>query len=206
MNILDIFCGTKSWTKMYKVEDTVLTLDLDYTFSPTFCRNILTFDYKSEIDIPIDVIYASPPCDLYFTNLKHLKGTTIYTEIDKKLSIELVQKTIEIIKYFSPKFFIIENPVGKMRRHFPEILNYRYKTVSYCMYGFPIRKNTDIWTNLNFIPKRCIHKKHEFGIRQQKFGIKRYNPHNSYSKRENGRIPPILTDEIYQLIKKEKVP
>ncbi len=27
--------------------------------------------------------------------------------------------------------------------------------MSYCMYGFEYRKNTDLWTNINFQPLRC---------------------------------------------------
>lgn len=28
-------------------------------------------------------------------------------------------------------------------------------TVSYCWYGFVCRKNTDLWTHIHFLPKRC---------------------------------------------------
>jgi hypothetical protein len=30
------------------------------------------------------------------------------------------------------------------------------KTVSYCRYGFGYQKNTDLWTNVPFEPKRCV--------------------------------------------------
>jgi hypothetical protein len=36
-------------------------------------------------------------------------------------------------------------------------LSHLRKTVSYCRYGFPYRKNTDLWTNIDFQPLRCAH-------------------------------------------------
>jgi hypothetical protein len=70
----------------------------------------------------------------------------------------LVRRTREIIQYFNPSRWVIENPVGLLR-HQPimDDLSHLRKTVSYCRYGFPYRKNTDLWTNIDFQPLRCAH-------------------------------------------------
>ena len=83
--------------------------------------------------------------------------------------MKLVCKAAEIITYVNPKFYVIENPVGLLRQFLPEDDR---KTVSYCMYGYPYRKNTDLWTDVPFTPRRCVsgsycfHKK-TFGVHGQ---------------------------------------
>ena len=63
--------------------------------------------------------------------------------------------------------------------------------MSYCKYGYPYRKNTDLWTDVPFTPRRCLsgsycyHKK-TFGVHGQhcqkgdkvyvENGVKRFFP------------------------------
>ena len=42
----------------------VFDVDIDPTFEPDYCGDILQWDYKSLDFIP-DVIWSSPPCDQY---------------------------------------------------------------------------------------------------------------------------------------------
>ena len=99
--VLELYCGTKSWTKQYEKDSSwqIDTLDNNKKFSPTICTNILTWDYKGLA--PYDVIYASPPCNLYFTPIKNLQGNKKFSENDVILSKKFVEKTIEIIQYFN---------------------------------------------------------------------------------------------------------
>ena len=200
MNILSLFSGTQSWTKYYNSEDTVLSVDIAFLYPNTLCRDILTWNYKTEIseylDSMPDVVYASPPCNLYFTNMRQLNSICTYTDWEKQLSLDLVNKTIEIISWCRPKYYIIENPVGKMKQHYPKLFNKEPLTVDYCQYGMGWKKPTNLWTNVELMPKRCNHHKvkHAATIRHAK---------NGYVTNEQYRamIPPLLSLEITNLIK-----
>ena len=59
---------------------------------------------------------------------------------------KIVKCTLDIIEYFKPKYFFIENPRGKLRK-LDVIKGYDRSTVTYCQYGDKRMKPTDIWTN-----------------------------------------------------------
>jgi hypothetical protein len=72
------------------------------------------------------------------------------------LADSIVLRVLEIIGYFNPKVYMIENPqTGLLKtRNFMEAIP--FYDVSYCMYGFDYRKNTRIWSNLEgFDAKKC---------------------------------------------------
>ena len=211
INILSLFSGTGSWTKPYENDSSfnIIQLDnnTDMLTNADIQEDILKWDYKewflkSGLN-KIDVIYASPPCNLYFTNLKHLNGCIRYTEPDKQLSIKLVDRTIEILKYFKPAFWVIENPMAKMRKHYPEILGEKPKVFYYCMWGMRYKKPTDIWTNLKIESPKCPHKRHDFYVSQNKkrniYDLVEFQK----SKKERDRIPERLCTAFSGGIKQE---
>jgi len=60
----------------------------------------------------------------------------------------MVKKTIEIINYFNPKIWIIENPqTGKLKDR-PFMLEMKYNDCDYCKYGYGCRKRTRFWNNI----------------------------------------------------------
>ena len=143
MKTLDLFCGTKSFTKIAdKMGYETYTLDILEKFNPTYCCDLMTWDYKQ---LPVgyfDIIWASPNCkDYSILNLlsKQVKDLTE--------SNNLVKKALEIIEYFNPKYWYLENPQsGKLKEQdFMEYLP--YNDVDYCKYGFDYRKRTRIWNN-----------------------------------------------------------
>ncbi len=88
-----------------------------------------------------DVIWASPPCTSYSIAAisHHREKNPITGNLDPvsdfaKLSDNLVQHTIELIRELQPKYWFIENPRGGLRKMtFMKDLP-RY-TVTYCQYG-----------------------------------------------------------------------
>ena len=96
----------------------------------------------------VDIIWASPPCT-YFSvaSIGHHwnKNHTPKTK-EAVLGCEIVKKTIEIIDYFCPDYYFIENPRGKLRK-LDFMKRFDRTTVSYCSYGDTRLKPTDIWTN-----------------------------------------------------------
>ena len=123
MNILELFSGTHSIGKVFAGEN-IISVDLDSKFNPTHLVDILTFDYKQYPADYFNYIHASPPCILYSQsqlswynrNKRHnITGEMVLwtkelhqeciTESDK-----LVLKVLEILEYFKPKYWTIENP------------------------------------------------------------------------------------------------
>lgn len=163
MKVLELFSGTHSIGKVAKSRGwSVVSLDLSNADINT---DILKWDYKKFYKVgSFDIIWASPPC-VYFSILRNcnigrkLKDGSILTkkQIEEDIinkGLPILRKTEEIIKYFKPKYFFIENPqTGKMKEY---LKHYNFYDVDYCKYGFDYRKRTRIWTNLkNFDAKIC---------------------------------------------------
>jgi hypothetical protein len=156
MNVLELFSGTKSVGKVcdklgWKSVSVDLLLPADHQ-----C-DILKFDYKQYPKDYFDIIWASPPCTDY-SQLKHccfgrkLNDGTIYTkeqnEKDMNEADKLVCKSLEIINYFQPHYWFIENPqTGKLKDR-SIMKNIPFYDVDYCMYSdWGYKKSTRIWTN-----------------------------------------------------------
>ena len=142
LRALDLFSGTGSvsaaWRRAGHECD---SLDLDPRFAPTICANVLSWDYKALPRGHYDAIWASCPCENY-----SIARSNALTPRDVELADSLVRRTLEIIEWFRPKAWFVENPAGSLlwrRFTWPRLV-----TTSYCAYGFPYRKNTTIATNL----------------------------------------------------------
>ena len=69
----------------------------------------------------------------------------------------MLNRTFEIIDYFQPKHWFVENPHTARTKDY--IHDKPFFVVDYCMYGMPYRKRTNIWTNLkSFEPLLCDKK------------------------------------------------
>lgn len=152
LQILELFSGFASWTKPFKEDGhEIITLDYNCKFKPTICEDVLKWDYKNSSLKP-DIIFASPDCT-YFSIARVRWG---YPEDKLDWTKSLWLKTFEIIGYFKPDFYLIENPRGKARKYFPV----GYKNLDYCMYNYKIgdywiKKPTDLWTNIPMEFKKC---------------------------------------------------
>jgi site-specific DNA-cytosine methylase len=145
MNCLDLFCGTKSFTKeAIKFGYECYTVDILEQFEPTFCCDILEWDYKQFPRGFFKIIWASPNCKDY-SSLNFLSTK----KKDLTHSNKLVEKTIEIIEYFNPTYWYMENPDGGLLRDQDCItMNWLpHNTIDYCKYGFSTRKRTRIWND-----------------------------------------------------------
>ena len=122
MRVLELFSGTQSVGKVcHNLNWEVISVDInDYKgkHTPTHQVDILQFNYKQYPKDHFDVVWASPPCVFYSrlqdVNLnRRRKDGTIFTKemLDAKMSLadSWVQKAIEIINFFQPKKWFIEN-------------------------------------------------------------------------------------------------
>lgn len=156
MRVLELFSGTGSVGKVCKQLDwDVVSVDL--LLPADHQCDIMEFDYKQYPKDYFDIVWASPPCTEY-SNLQSCwlgrkkKDGVIYTkEIMEKNMDEadkLVLKAFEIIEYFNPHYWFLENPAtGKLKSR--DIMKDKpYYDVSYCMYSnWGYEKKTRIWTN-----------------------------------------------------------
>ena len=209
MNHLELFSGTHSFGKSsIKLGYNVVSLDRDLGASCPFTdyvsqthiqEDILTWDYTQYPVGHFKLITASPVCT-WWSNLRRswigrkLKahGDTIITSeiIDRDIElygVPMVDKMFEIINYFNPEFYIIENPKsGRMKDYISDLIP--YYDISYCMYGLGYRKETRFWTNITGLQiKKCNHKKHKNNIGAGTIG-------DVFNKIDKYRIPNELLD------------
>jgi hypothetical protein len=148
MKILELFAGSRSIGKAAeKLGWEVFSSDLIDFENINYAVSILDFDV-TKVPFQPDVIWSSPPCTGFSVaaigrNWNHDKTPKTDTA---RLGIQLVEKTIEVIKHFNPQYFFIENPRGMLRK-MPIMEQFKRNSVTYCQYGDERMKPTDIWTN-----------------------------------------------------------
>src|SRR5665648_262934 len=155
VRLLDLFSGTGSFAKVSKCFGwEVISLDIDRRPHITHCEDILSFNYKQYPVGYFDIITASPPCTKY-----SMASRIPIKDRDLTNSNAMVEKTLEIIKYFDPKYWFIENPQSGYLKTQSFMDNLPFTDVDYCRYGYPVRKRTRIWNNakveLNMCDKQC---------------------------------------------------
>lgn len=155
MNVLELFSGTGSVGKVCKRLDWNV-VSVDMILPADHKVDIMKFDYKQYPKDYFDIVWASPPCTNYSklqdSWLGRMKKGQIYTkevqEEEMKQDDKLIEKTFEIIDYFQPELWFVENPATskmKDREIMKDKPNY---VVDYCMYSdWGYRKRTRIWTN-----------------------------------------------------------
>ena len=205
LRLLELFSGTGSVGKVAKKEGfKVTSVDINKKANPTFCVDILKWDYKQFPRGHFDMIWASPPCDTFSHLLNchigrpckkpgyegRVWSKELIAERQEQIGLRILKRVKKIIKYFEPKHFFIENPqTGRMKDYMTE---YKHTDVCYCMYGFDYKKPTRLWhNNKYFAGVMCDHKgKHT--VRIGKRGTTTLN--------ERYSIPPQLLEDVFECV------
>jgi len=154
---LELFSGTGSFGKIINsVGWDNISLDLSNKFKPDININILDWNYKIYPPHYFDCIWASPPCTEYSKaksqGIRDIEGAN-----------KIVLKVLEIIDYFKPLYWFIENPQTSLLKKQPFMIDlenkYYYHDADYCMYGKPYRKRTRFWTNKSYADLKLCNKK-----------------------------------------------
>jgi len=203
MNVLELFAGSRSFSNIAdSLGHNTFTSDINAFDKIDYVTNILDFDVD-KVPFKPDIIWASCPCTFFSVASigKHWhKDHTPKTE-QAKLGVKIVQKTLDIIDHFNPKYFYIENPRGKLRKlDVISSVPYR-KTVTYCSYKDSRMKPTDIFTNdFNWIPRNMCHNgnrdcHHEPAPRGSRTGTQGLKGNYERSKIPNELCLEILSDK-----------
>jgi site-specific DNA-cytosine methylase len=212
MKLLELFSGTQSVGKVAKeLGYSVVSVDInDYhgRFIPTHKTDIMDFNYQQYEHDEFDVIWASPPC-LFYSTLQYCwygrekKGPDgMYTysrELHNQDMITAdgwVNKALEMINYFEPSKWIIENPKTGLLKTRDFMKDLPFVDVDYCRYtDWGYRKQTRLWTNVPIIGKTCnkncgnmkaVGKGHKIDMAKTVITTDRY------------RVPPLLIREILE--------
>lgn len=193
MKILELFAGSRSIGKAaQKLGMEVFSSDIQEFEDINYAVDILDFDV-SRLPWTPDIIWASPPCTFFsVASIGHHWNRDHSPKSENAIiGINIVSKTIEIIKYFEKqnpnlKWFF-ENPRGKLRK-LNVVKDLPRVSVWYCQYNDTRAKPTDIWSNNIFslfnptgwVPreqcfngnKNCHHEEAPRGSRTGTQGIK----------------------------------
>lgn len=149
MKVVDLFCGLKGWSRPFLDRGhEVWTSDLDPSFEPDLAIDALDLTASMIIQTfgPPDIVLASPPCET-FSVMTMGRNWTHEGEpkTDKAANaLKLILHTVELIQELQPKFFVMENPRGRLRTL--DLVPFEdRRTVWYCRVGAPIAKPTDLW-------------------------------------------------------------
>lgn len=155
--IISLFDYSGSWSKPYKDAGfNVIQIDLKLGV------DILKWNYKKININSVFGILAAPPCTIYTKVSQHL--WLKYNESGKtENSNNLVYKCLEIIQYFNPQFWALENPPGRITKCIPELKNYRLLSFKAFVYGDPISKHFIIYGNFNpFLVRNQVKQQYRF--------------------------------------------
>jgi len=206
LNVVELFSGSGTISKEFeKAGHNVFSIDIRKRkgiCEPSLKKDVM---HLKKSDIPfkkIDVIWASPPCDVFSLaggSFHWNKDGTPKTEKAKD-HIKILKKCLAIITNLTPGYFFIENPRGKMR--YQKIMidfliknNGIIKELTYSSYGSPIIKPTNIFTNaLNYTPKPLG----AFGR-----GAKNKINFNNLTKTQRQKVPGALAKEIVNYCESE---
>jgi hypothetical protein len=139
--IISLFDYSGIWPLYYaKAGFKVLQVDLKLGV------DIFDFQFRKISRDLVFGILAAPPCTDFTVS-----GAQYWVEKDRDgrtlKSLSLINKTLEIIQYFDPEFWALENPVGRLSKLVPELGKPWY----FQPYNFGNRwaKKTGVWGKFN---------------------------------------------------------
>jgi len=163
--MIEFYSGSGTMAKAFKkLGWRVITVDLNY--SADWMTDILTITKEQIIEkcrgIPNFIWFGTPCTGFSVASIGTHWGGGFRQYQPKtdvaKLGIKLCEKNKEIISWFPNAKWGIENPRGVLRK-LPVYAKEKRDTICFCQYETKLppekrrMKPTDIWSNLNWIPR-----------------------------------------------------
>ena len=204
MRLLELFSGTGSVGHTFSSEGwEVVSLDSDPRTDATIHEDILTWDHTVFPAGHFDAIWASPCCTQYSCARRGAK-----TLRNLALADSLVHRSREIIDYFNPPVWFIENPQTGLLKDRPFMQGVPFADVDYCCYcDWGYRKRTRFWNNVGFVGQLCPGRglcpsmengRHRESAQQGKRRIKDELSGTHKTPQELYRSPPNLRRAVLQ--------
>lgn len=205
--MLELFSGTGSVSKQCVLQPhifEVTSLDICDKLHPVDLKvDVMQWEYQEFTPDSFDFIWASPPCTQYSI------ARTTGGPRDIENANKVVQRVLDIIKYFKPVVAIIENPASGALKYQPMMQNLKSHVVHYCRYApeWGYKKSTQLWILgskglPHFRGKLCIK-----GDRCEGFTVRHPNTfsnnRNQIPLKDKYRIPNVLIDEILDQVKEQ---
>ena len=197
----ELCSGTGSVGKPWRAAGhEVMSLDIDPKSHADIICDILTWEYTDFALEPPDVIWCSPPCTQYSIARSKAKTPRNLEGADA-----LVQRCLDIIRYWNPKVWWIENPQSGLLKTRPVIQGLPYVDLDYCQYGSiehaGYRKRTRLWTNAAYVPRPlCTAKNHRMSAQKGPSKVRgALLPGDNCSLDTLHALPKELTQEILEV-------
>jgi hypothetical protein len=186
VRVLELFAGTLGWGRAFSERGhDVFSVELDTDFPGVSLYQDIATLTPDDIPWSPDVILASPPCTSFsmMSVRYHWMDGRPKSET-ARIGGSLVLATRRLIDQLRPTYYVIENPVARLRSiGFVDDLDRR--TVWQCQYGRPYAKPTDLWGVFppGFDAKACYNgaEDHAPPPRGSRTGVQgtRYGPNGS---------------------------
>ena len=137
---MELFSGTGSVGRVLREAGwEVVSLDVNPRWGADIQEDILTWDYTTFGPKTFDLVTASPPCVEFSRAL-----TTRQRQLDH--ADKVVCKVLDIIRYFGPKWWWIENPATGILKSRPYMSELAYVNIDYCQFSdWGYQKPTRFW-------------------------------------------------------------
>jgi hypothetical protein len=166
MRVFNGFSGHQTWLWKFKEgSEELTTLELNPKLEATHNGDILGCDTPFIRDLcggTPDVMIMSCPCTCFSVasiSTHWTKGDNGELYVPKseaaREAIRIVKHTVQLIVELEPKYFIIENPRGVLRKLGIIPDHWDHEVVWYCKYSDERAKPTDLWGRFppSFVPR-----------------------------------------------------
>jgi site-specific DNA-cytosine methylase len=158
--MIDFFSGSGIVSDVFRKNGFIArSVDINQKLKPDICVNVLNLDLRT-LPSSVNFLWFSPDCT-YFSRAaiqshwyKHEYSYRNYVYIpithQSISAVKLIYKCFSIIDFYPNAFWVIENPVGRLRHlEIIKLLSPFRFSVNYKQWGFDYSKETDLFTNID---------------------------------------------------------
>jgi hypothetical protein len=143
---------------------------------------VMEWDCKNGVFVGhFEAVFTGVPCTEYSRLREYCKKSPDIEKVN-----EVVLRTLEIIDYFKPMVWFIENPDGGKLKDQEFMKGLLYYRLSHCVCGYENRKTTRSWTNVPDFCEETLGTRHLASMGQKKY----VSPAEKYS------FPPVVVRGI----------